>query len=221
MATPRPLAASPPSTATSSRHDPQQVLDAQSQREVLAVAASCASRDVDPGAGAGPLPGRATAVRVSVGQRRSASEPDPRRLGSASSTAGSGPGHVTACAMDVRQRRAGSSVPRRPTAVRGVRAASGLALGSWPGRVPVPPSTLQRTSGRSDAAKNITSVRTYSCENWLAVEAGDVGDAAGGWFACECGVGTVVVVSRRAASRHAERWSRTRWRRPIRRPGSG
>lgn len=35
---------------------------------------------------------------------------------------------------------------RRPAAVRGVRAASGLALGSWPGRVPVPPWTLQRTS---------------------------------------------------------------------------
>ena len=58
-----------------------QVLGAQSQREVVRSRHRMRSRDVGTGARAGPLPGRATAVRVSVGRRRSAPEPGARRRG--------------------------------------------------------------------------------------------------------------------------------------------
>ena len=51
---------------------------------------------------AGPLPGRAPAVRVPAGGRRAASEPCAGRVGQALAAVGPGAGHRGACAVDVR-----------------------------------------------------------------------------------------------------------------------
>ena len=61
-----------------------------------------ADRDGGPGAGAGPLPRRASAVRVPSRRRRAAPEQGPRRLGAACPTAGAGSGDCPRGAVDLR-----------------------------------------------------------------------------------------------------------------------
>jgi hypothetical protein len=112
------------------------VLGAQSQREVLRIAASGTGGDASTGLGAGPVPRWAAAVRLSPGRWRSASEPGACALGTAAAAVGTGPGDRAARAVDVRAavgrtqyrgHRARADRARRAVPVSSIRSGTGTA----------------------------------------------------------------------------------------------